>query len=40
MGWSIRMSEGFPATALCAIAYKAVTEKQNTHWQLVELSIR
>ncbi len=40
MGWSIRMSEEPPTTALCAIAYKAVTEKQYAHWQWVELSIR
>ena len=40
MGWSIMMCDELPAIALCAIAYKAVTEKQYAHWQLVELSIR
>jgi len=40
MGWSISMSKETAATTLCAITYKAVTEKQYAHWQLVELSIR
>lgn len=40
MGGSIRMSEEPPATALCAIAYKAFMEKLDIQWQLTESSFR